>query len=298
MRQSEAAAVRLLKLLKAAQQVSNLVRRMGWRGLGLTAMLVVSAAAALASPAESPHDTILKLVAQIQKADYQGDRAALQHLYADLEPFTADEKLASRVRYWRGFALWRRAISGFNESADPKDLEHDLTQAIAEFKESTAADPAFVDAKIGTISCLGNLAYLARGHADRVQELIAQSSPLVKELRASATDNPRFVWVLGPILWNIPAERGGGQDKAIENYQKGLESARKLKGSVSDPLDSSWGEPELLMSLAWSSLNRAAPDLNAADQYAHSALALVPYWHYVRDILLPQIQTAKAAAKP
>jgi len=273
-------------------------KRAAWRELGLLAISLVSAAAALAAPAERPREAVVKLVKQIQKADYEGDRAALQSLYADLEPFNADEKLASRVRYWRGFALWRRAINGFNDSADPKDLEHDLTQAIAEFKESSAKDPAFVDAKVGTISCLGNLMYLALGHADRVQELLAQSIPLVKEVRGSHPDNPRFVWVLGPILWNTPAERGGGQDKAIESYLKGLESARKLKGAVTDPLEPSWGEPELLMSLAWSTLNRAAPDVNAADQYAHSALALVPYWHYVRDILLPQIQTAKAAAKP
>jgi len=258
-------------------------------------MLFVSVAAALAAPAERPRETVVKLVAQIQRADYEGNRVALQNLYGDLEPFNADEKLASRVRYWRGFARWRRAINGFNDSADPKDLEHDLTQAIIEFQESSAKDPAFVDAKIGTISCLGNLMYLARGHADRVQELLAQSIPLVKEVRASHPDNPRFVWVLGPILWNTPAERGGGQDKAIESYLKGLESARQLRGTVSDPLEPSWGEPELLMSLAWSTLNRAAPDLNAADQYAHSALALVPYWHYVRGILLPQIQTARAA---
>jgi hypothetical protein len=265
--------------------------------MGLLVMSLVSAAAAFAAPAGRPRETVLKLVAQIQRADYEGNRVALQSLYADLEPFDADEKLVSRVRYWRGFALWRRAINGFNDSADPQDLEHDLTQAIAEFKESAAKDPAFVDAKVGTISCLGNLMYLARGHADRVQELLAQSIPLVKELRASHPDNPRFVWVLGPILWNTPAERGGGQDKAIESYLQGLESARKLKGTITDPLEPSWGEPELLMSLAWSSLNRATPNVNAADQYAHSALALVPYWHYVRDILLPQIQTAKAAAK-
>src|SRR5260370_19494936 len=240
MRQSTMVPVPLPTWPKAPQHYSSLLCSARWRALGLTAMLVVSAAAAPASPSvESSRETVLKRVAQIQKAAYQGDRAALQHLYADLQPFAADEKLASRVRYWRGFALWRRAINGFNESADPKDIEHDLTQAIAEFKESTAADPAFVDAKVGTISCLGNLAYLARGHADRVHELIAQSSPLVKELRISAPDNPRFVWVLGPILWNIPAERGGGQDKAIEGYQKGLESARTLKGSVSDPLDPS-----------------------------------------------------------
>ena len=36
------------------------------------------------------------------------------------------------------------------------------------------------------------------------------------------------------------------------------------------------------------------PDLVAADRYARSALELVPYWHYVRDILLAQIREAKA----
>jgi hypothetical protein len=82
--------------------------------------------------------------------------------------------------------------------------------------------------------------------------------------------------VLGPILWNIPEERGGGQDKAIEAYEKGLQAARKLNGTPRDPLDPSWGKPELLMSLAWSNLNRTTPDLNAAEKYARSSLALVP----------------------
>jgi hypothetical protein len=49
-----------------------------------------------------------------------------------------------------------------------------------------------------------------------------------------------------------------------------------------------------LMSLAWSSLNRATPDLKAAEQNAQAALALVPNWHYVRDILMHQIRDAKA----
>jgi hypothetical protein len=279
---------------RATRQPWDLLRRVGWSGLNLTAISILSAAAALAAPIQDTRVTVVKIVAQIQKADYEGDRVALQQLYANLEPFTADEKLASRVRYWRGFALWRRAINGFNDSADPKDLERDLTQAIAEFKESAAKDPAFVDAKAGTISCLGNLVYLSQGNAARVQELIAQSSPLVKAAKAADPENPRLLWVLGPILWNIPPERGGGQDKAMEAYQKGLEAVRKLKGTPSDPLEPSWGEPELLMNLAWSSLHRTTPDLNAADQYARSALALVPYWHYVGDILIPQIRDAKA----
>jgi hypothetical protein len=55
-----------------------------------------------------------------------------------------------------------------------------------------------------------------------------------------------------------------------------------------------WGEAELLMHLAFANLNRATPDLAAAERYAESALALVPYWHYVQNIVLPQIRKAKA----
>jgi hypothetical protein len=47
------------------------------------------------------------------------------------------------------------------------------------------------------------------------------------------------------------------------------------------------------MSLAGANFYKTSPDLNAAEQYARSALELVPYWHYVKDILMPQIQEAK-----
>jgi hypothetical protein len=61
-------------------------------------------------------------------------------------------------------------------------------------------------------------------------------------------------------------------------------------------LEPSWGEPEVLMSLAWSNLNRATPDLTAAENYAKAALQIVPYWHYVRDTLMQQIRDAKIKA--
>jgi hypothetical protein len=283
---------------KTLQCAWSLLKRVGCSALKLGIVLIVrGTTAALATPVKKSRAAVVELVAQIQKADYAGDRARLELLYARLEPSLADEKLAAHVRYWRGFALWRRAINGFNVSADPMDLQHDLEQAITEFKESRAKDSGLVDAKIGIISCLSNLAYLARGDSAHLQELIAQSSSLVKEVKASDPDNPRFLWVLGPILWNIPAEHGGGQQRAIEGYEKGLEVARRARVATAQTLDPTWGEPELLMSLAWSNLNRTVPDLKSAEQSARRALALVPYWHYVRDILLPQIQNAEAATR-
>jgi hypothetical protein len=244
----------------------------------------------------SSRESIIRIVTQIQRADYEGDRAALKRLHDELTPIPEDNKLASQVLYWRGFALWRSAINGFNETPTPNDLEADLTQAVTDFKDAIARDPAFVEPKIGAGSSLGYLMYLHKNDSTRVQELIQQSSPLLKEAMAAAPDNPRLLWVLGPIRWSSPPERGGGQDKAFECYNKGLEAIRNQKRDASDPLEPTWGEPELLMSLAWSNLNRATPDLKAAEQDAQAALKIVPYWHYVRDILMPQIQAARAKA--
>ena len=239
---------------------------------------------------------VAPIVAQIQHADYAGDRAAMQKGCDDLKPFLEDKEIASRIRYWRGFAQWRRAINGFNDSVDPKELGQDLKTALDEFKIAMEKDPTFVDAEVGTISCLGYLAFMNRKDQARAKELVGQIIPLVKEATDMAPDNPRLIWVRGPILWNTPSERGGGQDKAIESYQRGLEVCSKIKAG-DEPLEPSWGKPELMMSLAYSYLNTKPADVNAAERYARGALEIVPYWHYVRDILLPQILAAKAEAK-
>jgi hypothetical protein len=260
-----------------------------------TAILIFSAAAAIASPIRTDRETVSAIVLQIQKADYEDDRPALQRLYGELAPFTESKELASRVRYWRGFALWRKAINGFNDSVDKKELEQDLNRAADEFEKSASADPGFVDAKIALGSCYGLLAYsVNKKDPEEMQALTAKSRQALKDAQSIAPDNPRLLWVLGPIYWNIPVERGGGQAKAMDAYEKGLETLRTHKSATIDPLEPTWGEPEMLMSLAWSNLNRTTPDLKAAEQNAQAALALVPNWHYVRDILMHQIRDAKA----
>ena len=62
------------------------------------------------------------------------------------------------------------------------------------------------------------------------------------------------------------------------------------------PLRPTWGEPELHMSLAWSYLHRRMPDVAEAEVHGRKALQLVPSWHYMRDILMPQIEAARRTA--
>jgi hypothetical protein len=265
--------------------------------LFIAAIAALSCPVTQATPVPESRDRIAAIASQILRADYEGDRAAMQRGYDDLKPFLEDKALASRVRYWRGFAQWRRAINGFNDNVDPKELEQNLKDAIEEFKVAAEQDPKFVDAKVGLISCMGYIAFMNRKQDQaRAKELVGQIMPLVKEADEMAPDNPRLIWIHGPILWNSPPEKGGGQDKAIANFQRGLEVCSKIKTS-DDPLEPSWGKPELMMSLAYCYLNGVHPDVSAAERYAREALEIVPYWRYVRDILLPQILAAKAKAQ-
>jgi tetratricopeptide (TPR) repeat protein len=261
----------------------------------LPTTLVVWAVLALARVSgENANQSAPYIINQIIQADYAGDRTALKRLYEKLRPIGDDKQLVSRLRYWRGFAMWRRAMNGFNDSTDTKELKEDLKQAVEEFDESWTADPAFVDPKVGDVSCLSMLAFaFSEKDQDLVQKYAARARTLLREASSAAPDNPRLLWVMGANLWYVPEERGGGQAKAVDAYLRGLESLRKRKTNGQNALEPIWGEPELLMSLAWANLNRTAPDIEAAEQYAKSALQLVPNWHYVRDILLPQISKAK-----
>jgi hypothetical protein len=261
----------------------------------VTVVIAMGTLGMAASSPETARRSMAAIVARIQKADYEGDRKALVRLAAELAPYTLNGPLASRARYWRGFALWRRALNGFNEKdADPKEIERDLAGAVAEFTEAVAKDPDFADAKSAAAACLWSLSWLNREDAELRQKYLADGIRRKDEAQKAEPDNPRVLWVVGGGEWYVPVERGGGQAKAIQTYERGLELARKQKGKVTDPLEPAWGEPELLMNVAWSQLNRATPDLDAAESNARAALAIVPSWHYVRDILLPQIREAKA----
>lgn len=101
---------------------------------------------------------------------------------------------------------------------------------------------------------------------------------------------------MGPILFYTPPEKGGGLDKVIENNERGVSICSQLKPPA-DRLEPSWGKPELLMSLAYEYMTKNPPDLDKAETNARAALEIVPYWHYVRDILMAKITEAKARAK-
>jgi hypothetical protein len=239
------------------------------------------------------------LAHEIRAADYRGARADLLHL-ADELATVRDPALGGPAAYWRGFALWRRAINGFNETPAPPDLRKDLEAAMASFHAALDRQPEWIEPRIGASGCMMSLLFLAGNDSAWRLELLAQFRPMWQETVSRGGDNPRVLWLLGGSQFGAPPPWGGDAVKAVATLRKGLEAARReaLTTARSPGYAPTWGAAESLMSLAYvhAHATGALQNRAVARAYAEGALALAPEWHYVRDILLVQIEAVPSQA--
>jgi hypothetical protein len=233
------------------------------------------------------------IVDDIVRADYRADLEALARAHTQLAAYAADAAVKDAVHYWRGFAQWRSAMNRMNAP----DFDHALAQremrdAASEFEAIKSAE-LLGDAKSANAGCLMSLAYLAGVNDPEARTLIHQFQALIADAVLAEPNNPRVLWIRGGQLLWTPAQFGGSREVSIETYQRGLACARAQHAASSDSLAPRWGEPEMLMSLAYAYANSEPNDLARAEEYARQALALQPEWHYVKDVLLPSIATKR-----
>jgi hypothetical protein len=262
-------------------------------------LMTLSAVLLLGAGPAPPRDAarLSRLVDEIRAADYRGQRARLRDLAAALDAVKA-KGLAPYRDYWRGFALWRRALNGFNETPLPDDLRSDLSACVRSFRAALARRPGWVEAQAGMVGCAASLLYLARDDEEQKRPILAEFVPLAREIAETGKDNPRVLWLLGGFQAWSPPPYGGHPDRAAATYRRALEAARREgRQSPAPPAwIPTWGGPENLMSLAALHAQGTVRNPELARAYAEGALAAVPDWHYVANVLLPQIEAAAAPA--
>jgi hypothetical protein len=257
-------------------------------------VLMVAASALFASRVAaggSEQPSLAQVVLEIRAADYHGARGELQTLGETLDRIK-DPKLAPYRDYWRGFASWRRALNGFNETPPASDLEDDLKAGIVSFRKALVEKPDWIEALIGIQGCGGPMLYLARGDAARTNAILKDFIPVAHEVSEKGLTNPRALWLMGQNQLAAPPPYGGDPVKAAATFRRGIEAALVETRQVSAPEPSwipRWGGAENLMSLAYLYSHSALEDRDLALAYADGSMVAVPEWHYVRDVLLPQI---------
>jgi hypothetical protein len=270
-----------------------------WIVTGYLATLLVLAGSAPPSGADglqAQQALLAERVALVRHADYAGERSELRRLAVSLDEVKHPDLSAFR-EYWIGFALWRRAINGFNESPPPEDLRGDLEAAAAAFRRALQHQPGWIEPKVGLSGCGASLLYLAGTDTARRDALLAEFVPFFREMSEQGKDNPRALWIVGGGLLAAPPPRGGHPDRAADTHRLALEAARAeaLAHPDAPAWVPNWGAPENLMSLAWIYANSPLKDRQLALAYTEGALAAVPHWRYVRDRLLPQARAVAAA---
>lgn len=237
---------------------------------------------------------LLTTVERIRRADFEDDRSLLRDIPRELAIRPLPQSLTGAFHYWMGFAAWRRAINGFNDGVGPAESGADLNTGVSEFTIAAESEPYRPEALIGQAGCLMSLIYLDYADVSKRQAHIKAFAEAGTKLSALDPDNPRWSWIMGTSRFSRPASAGQNREEAWTLFEKGLDTLRNSQAPRTDPLFPSWGEPEILMSMSFSALHKSPPDLAQAESYANQALGEVPRWHYVREVLLPQIRAAKA----
>jgi hypothetical protein len=245
-----------------------------------------------------------ELAAAVLRADYRGDRAELARLDDELGRLEAGP-LNDYRDYWRGFALWRRAMNGFNETPTPSDLDADLVKSLDRFRAALARHPDWDDVKSAMLGAWGNRIYLAGDDAEKRKALLQAAGDYYKWVLAYEGDNPRVLWIKGGMQMIVPPDKGGDWTKAAATLRKGVASAwREARAKPPlPPWAPAWGGAENLMNLAYLHSHLPAPEKAVALAYAEGALTKAPEWHFVKDVQLPMIEAlpatpAVAAATP
>jgi hypothetical protein len=266
---------------------------------GLYVLAAVAAASAVVAPrAASKSETRLgELADAVLSADYRGDRPELARLEAELGRLDAGP-LNDYRDYWRGFALWRRAMNGFNDTPTPTDLDADVVKALERFQAALARRPDWDDARSAMLGCWGNRIFLAGQDTEKRKQLFEESGEFYKWIMAYEGDNPRVLWIKGGLQMVVPPSAGGDWAKAAATLRRGVSAAWKEARATppAPPWAPTWGGPENLMNLAYLYSRDKTPDRTAALAYAEGALTSVPEWRYVRDVLLPRIEAMPAKA--
>lgn len=257
-------------------------------------LLVLAAALPTLSPPKPDDPARLgDLARRVLSADYRGNRPELSVLEGELGRLP-DGSLDAYREYWRGFALWRRAINGFNENPTPADLASDLEKALTRFQAALDRHPDWMEARLAMAGCWGNLVYLAGGDEGRRKTILTDALPVFRFVMQNAGDNPRALWIKGGMQMSAPPPTGGDFGKAAATLEHGVSCAWREAAETAPAWEPRWGGPENLMDLAWLYSHAPEKDRRAALAYARGAVTAVPEWHYVRDVLLPQIEALPA----
>ena len=248
----------------------------GAQMLWLATMFVSgSAIADTANPARDDR------MAQIEEARLRGNIDRLNALRERLEAELSSNESDSALRYDAAYTILRTLHLGRAHALSERAREEMLDRGLAHTAWLLERDPQNVEVSIVASALRGEAAergMFARMREGRVAHGFASAAA------EAAPDNPRARLQWGIILFFAPTMFGGGEDKALVEFEAARELFSKQEGVAPWP---NWGA---LDSHAW--LGRALAATGRTEEARATylrALDRMPDYSWVRNFLLPEL---------
>lgn len=224
-------------------------------------------------------DAMVKAKKNFKTATNSADEKELIKVRGQFERILQLKKDEWLVNYWIALTDYSLALLYARDDAE-KTKEYTLA-GFKTLDKVIEKNPNFADAYVLQLALTFNRWIYEQ---DKMMDIISASEQAEQMSKSTDPSNPRYYLVKGISLYWTPAAFGGGEEKALEQFQKS-EEYFKIRKEVNETYPD-WGQEELNGYMALSLIKRNKDgDLTKAKEYIDSGLILNPNSKFINDFV-------------
>lgn len=226
-------------------------------------------------------------------ANARNDADGMKRALATFERLSADDGTAALPAYYASWTAW--SLAGSHYQAGNMDAAKDVVAlAVRYARRGLSLRPDGVEFQTMAANAMIGQAVI---DSAKFQALVPEIAAARKKALELGPRNPRVVMMDAGMIFNIPPEHGGSQEKGIARFIEALglfdEEAATPPAPLIDDLQPRWGRDLAHGWLAGMYLRLTPPAVDKARAEIDKALSLRPDFWFVREVLVPKTKDAR-----
>ncbi|HEX2786892.1 MAG TPA: hypothetical protein VHP32_03235 [Ignavibacteria bacterium] len=228
-------------------------------------------------------DAMVKAKLNFKNAVNKADEKELIKVRGQFERILQLKKDEWLVNYWIAFTDYNLALI-HSQKEDKENIKKYTESAFTTLDKVIDKNPNFSDAYVLRLAATFNRWLYEQ---DKMMDIISASQQAEEMSKSADPNNPRYFLVKGISLYWTPAAFGGGEEKALEQFQKS-EEYFKIRKEVNETYPD-WGQDQLYGYYALALMKRDKEgDMAKAKEYIDMALAIDPESGFIKSFVEKQ----------
>ena len=251
-------------------------------------MFLFTALTGIATATAGPAEALLDARTRAYNANFRNDAPGMKRAVADFERLSQDAKVRPYALYYAAWTEWVLTASYYEAQDQPAAIAT-IRSAVAHARAAAEARPEDADFQCMLANSMIGLAVM---DTSQMREIFPQVVPVRRKAVELGPANPRVLIMDAGVIFHTPPERGGSQEKALEQWRRAMELfEREAASKPADALMPRWGRAEAYGWFASMYLAATPPQTEAARKAAARALELRPDYWWVKERVMPKLKS-------